>query len=202
MAYSLIMSARSPFARRARIALMRLGIRFEKEVVDVFKPTESFLAANPLGLVPVLKTPAGIYLPDSASILEYLDETHGNIWPKEPRLRLRVRLASTLAEGIMTATVNHFLETQRTTPSSEWLAEHREALERTLANLAAQASDSDLWGSSEGPTQGAIDLAIALQYLDLRLPDFNWRIRAPSLVPTVEALWKRPEFKETAPPPA
>src|SRR4051794_13519408 len=109
--YQLFYSLRSPFARRVRIALQRLGLAFEAVEENVFEPSPRLLEANPLATVPVLviagKTPEEtVRVPDSATILEYLHEScGGRIWPADLALRTRVRAASTLAEGLMSECV-------------------------------------------------------------------------------------------------
>lgn len=206
--YRLFYSHRSPFARRVRLALARLGLPYETVILNVFEPTEEFLRANPLGLVPVLEIDGKRNLPDSATILEYLHETHGSarpgaIWPADLALRLDVREASTWAEGLMTAIVAHFLETQRKEPAPSELAEHRANLERTLSRITEQNLSKAPWMmQSQVPTQAGWDLAVALEYLDLRIPDLNWRTRFPALKPLLESCKKAPEFEQTAPPPA
>lgn len=53
---TLFFSARSPFARRVRIAIQRLGVSVTLREVDLFKilPPD-FVSVGPLGRVPVLK---------------------------------------------------------------------------------------------------------------------------------------------------
>src|SRR5258708_300635 len=98
----LFMSLRSPFARRVRLALARLDIEHEEEIVDVFNPPAHFLAANPLGLVPTLVGQGGFLVSDSSMILELVHSQTGRVlstgaaeWP--------VRQASVLCTGLMTS---------------------------------------------------------------------------------------------------
>jgi glutathione S-transferase len=190
--YRLLMTPRSPFARRVRLALARLGIPFEAVLTDVFKPSPEFLKTNPLGLVPVLIHPEAT-IPDSAAILEYLHAAHGGaIWPKDPLEAARVRAQATLAEGIMAATVSHYLERLRPSPHAPWLEEQEEIIRGTLAALAEQEL---------GETQAAWDLAVALEYLDLRIPSFDWRKAHPRLVDFLEKHRVSPDFAATQPPP-
>ena len=94
--YQLFLSQRSPFARRIRLALKRLGLPVEERVIDVFGDHPDLLRLNPLGMVPTLKTPEGNGLFDSSAILEYLDDLTGGIWPKDRVLRAHIRQTSTL----------------------------------------------------------------------------------------------------------
>lgn len=196
-AYEIMMSVRSPFARRARLALLRLGFAVRvRETLPLEAPTE-LLELNPLGLVPVVKIPTGEWLDDSAAILEHLNDISGKIWPKRLEDRIQARKLSTWCQGIMSQTVAHYLETQRkdTQPSSEWLADYRATIERTLSRLEAAS-----WNEALG--QPEYDLGVALEYLDLRMPDLSWRERFPGLIPWLERCLENAHFRQTTPPPA
>ncbi len=200
--YRLFMTLRSPFARRIRIAFKRLEIPVDMEEVDPFNPHDRFLDANPLGLVPVMITSSGESFPDSGMILEHLDETHGRkIWPEDPTLRLRVRHASTLAEGIMSATVNFFLETQRRHPSPEWAEDHTSSIHRTLRAIEKSDPQGTLWLNAGKPTQAGWDLGVALEYLDLRAPALSWRDKYKAVAPVLEICNKFDYFRQSTPPP-
>jgi len=203
----LLITLRSPFARRVRLAVRRIGLTCEERVEDVFKPTPFLFDANPLGLIPSLRIPSGVFISDSSMILEYLHESQGSeagpgrkIWPADPRNRPAVRRASVWAAGIMTATVQWYLESIR--PDEErsqvWLEEHRENIERTLKQ--AQAESLEPWMAAGQPTQAGWDLAVALDYLSLRMPVVEWRRIAPKLEPVLALCQSSPAFRETAPP--
>jgi len=67
--------ALSPFAARVRLAIYRKGLD-----IDIVTPPEggtrgdAYLALNPLGQVPALELDNGFVLPESATILEYLED--------------------------------------------------------------------------------------------------------------------------------
>lgn len=87
---------RSSAAYRLRIALNLKGLRPEREFVHLRKNeqrTNSYLALNSQGLVPVLVTDDGDVLTQSLAIIEYLDETHAQppLLPSDPAARARVR---------------------------------------------------------------------------------------------------------------
>ena len=52
------------------------------------------------------------------------------------------------------------------------------------------------------PDIGNIAVGCALGYIDLRMPDFDWRADAPRLTNWYEGFAKNPFMTETAPPPA
>lgn len=189
----LVISARSPFARRVRLALLRAGVPFELDVINVFEPPTWLFERNPLGLVPILRTPEGLELSDSATILEYVEERFpGTVWPRDPAQRLRVRQASTWIEGAMQAVVSRYLESLKNPADPAWLVEHQEAIERVLTTV-----DRALLRE---PNQAAWDLAVLLDYLDLRMPELAWAKRWPEFQGVLD--WARGQavFRETAPP--
>ncbi len=207
--YQLYYSIRSPFARRVRIAMGRLGLPFEAREVNVFEPPADLLAANPLALVPVLVVnekpgvPDGTFsVPDSSTILEYLHESQGErIWPKDLALRARVRAASTLATGLMTETVRWFLEQQRESPSADWGGEAIANIERTLAAIAATPLKSPPWKVSDLQlTQAGYDLIVALEYMRLRLKGVEWEAKYPELSRFVDQHRVRQDLAPTSPP--
>jgi glutathione S-transferase len=83
---------RCPFCARVRIALAEKGIAYDTVVIDLDDRPQWLYELNPAGKVPVLEN--GLVLPESAVIMEYLDEAH----PEQPLLpdgagaRARARL--------------------------------------------------------------------------------------------------------------
>jgi glutathione S-transferase len=188
-------SPRSPFARRVRVALKRLGIRYEERPINVLDPPAEFRADAPLGLVPVWVA-GPIKIADSNMILEHLEDHTWNIWPEDPPFRARVREASVLATGVMTAAVAHFLEREHANPDPSFLAEHESAIVAALFRLNS-FQESVFVGNEGGPTQAGIDFVIATEYLALRVPHLLTRIVLPSWAEKISML---PELAETRPP--
>lgn len=68
----------SPFASRVRLSIYRKGITN----IEIVPPpegglkTESFLGLNPMGRVPTLLLDSGHAIPESAAILEYLEDIY------------------------------------------------------------------------------------------------------------------------------
>jgi maleylpyruvate isomerase len=91
---------RSGTSHRVRIALNLKGIAYACEPISLPKrehKSEAFLAVNPQGLVPVLKTD-GAALIQSPAILEWLEEVypHPALLPSSPAGRQRVRAIAAL----------------------------------------------------------------------------------------------------------
>jgi glutathione S-transferase len=205
--YILYYSTRSPFARRVRILLQRLAITAEMREISVFDPPAEFYEANPLGLVPVLvfRDASGkpaLSLPDSSMILEYLNDTYGKVWPTDPAAKIQARAASALAVGIMTETVKWFLETQRPNLSQEALNESLENIERTLHAINKISWRGMPWKVSDFQlTQAGYDLAIALEYMQLRMGHLGWFAKFPELARFLDMHRSRQDLAPTAPPP-
>lgn len=197
----LYVSLRSPFARRIRLALHRLEISYEEKMVDVFQYNPELYSANPLGLVPTLLSDIGP-LSDSMNILEYLDETFGGIWPLERNERIKARQASIWAEGIMQSLVLYFQELKlHEVPSTRWLKDHTESMVDTLNHLSQ--SSADIWLSdrvgSKGLTQAGWDLCVALEYMDLRLPELDWQKKFPAFITLLQVARQDEYFRMTTP---
>lgn len=200
--YQLLLTPRSPFARRARLALVRAGVPFELKEVSVFDPVSPVLIEqSPLATVPVLILPSGEAVPDSAAILEYLHEEHGQkIWPASEMLRRQVRSASVWAEGIMAATVGYYLDSLKPLPPQEWMQDSWRIVERTFQRILAQGLEQLPWRHLCEPTQAGWDLAVAAEYAWMRLPGLE-AARDPQIVTLVEQCRKLPAFRESTPPP-
>lgn len=87
--------ALSPFAARVRLAIYRKGL-----AIDIVAPPDggtkgaAYLALNPMGQVPALELDNGFVLPESAAILEYLEDVfpERSLRPADPQALARARL--------------------------------------------------------------------------------------------------------------
>ena len=99
----------SPFARKARVAVLELGLGDAVELVRVDltlgKYNEAVAVHNPLGKVPTLVTDDGEILFDSHVICDYLDAFAGGhrLVPAAGRARWRILRLHALADGITEA---------------------------------------------------------------------------------------------------
>jgi glutathione S-transferase len=99
--------ALSPFAARVRLAIYRKGLA----QIDIVTPPQSgtkgaeFLSINPMGQVPTLELDDGRTIPESATILEYLEDVFPtpSLRPADPydlaRARLFLRLPDLHFQG-------------------------------------------------------------------------------------------------------
>jgi glutathione S-transferase len=196
--YHLFIGQRSPFARRIRLAMRRIGMEAKETFVDVFQEPAELNAANPTGMVPTLITPDFGPLGDSTNILEYLHEKTRAIWPKETHIRIAMRQASVLAVAVTQSSVLYFQETKmHEKPAPFWVEDHLKVIEATLATIAK--TRPDLWIEDSKLTQAGWDIVVALDYLSLRIPEVKWEIQYPFLVRLMTEARKNSFFVESTP---
>jgi glutathione S-transferase len=196
--YHLYVSQRSPFARRIRLCLRRLGLKVNESFVDAFQEPADLNAANPLGLLPTLITPNQESISDSSNILEYLEDQTGEVWPSDLSERLAVRQSAVLATGVMQSSILYFQETKmHDVPSEFWISEHLKVIEETLAHLARSPKENLIVGKVL--TQAGWDLVTALEYLTLRIPEIKWATKFPLFVELHEIALNDSFFAETTP---
>src|SRR5205823_2218755 len=82
-----------PYCARVRIVLAEKGLEYETVAIDLADRPDWLYEKNPIGKVPVLEEDA-LCLPESAVIMEYLDERYPEpaLMPTDPADRARVRL--------------------------------------------------------------------------------------------------------------
>jgi glutathione S-transferase len=201
-AMKLYIATPSPFARKARIALLEKGIPFEAVVENPWQPDTGMGRVNPLGKVPALVLDDGTVVHDSSVIVEYL-ETLGRpprLVPEDPRLRVAHRQVEAIADGVCDAVVLIVLERAREPGrrSADWIARQTRKVAAGIAELERLLDGRDAFTLS-GFGLAEIATGCALRYLDLRLPDQPWRPAAPGLARLFVALSARPAFAATAP---
>ena len=180
------MSPASPFARKARIAAALLGLEARIAIVlaDAGDPADSLRQQNPLGKIPTLIAEDGEAIFDSRVILEYLDGlAGGGLIPTDFTARMRALTLQALADGIADAALLQVYEQRMRQPterSAKWVDYQAGKVRRALAALEARPPEA---GAID---VGAIALACALGYLDLRFAG-EWRVGHPRLVGWLDA---------------
>ena len=194
-------SPASPFGRKVKIAAHVLGLmdRIEVIVADTLNPEDSLRTRNPLGKIPALTLDDGMTLYDSRVIVEYLDHLAGGgkIIPATGKERFEVLTLQALADGIMDAALLQVYETRfrdEDQRSSKWVEHQSGKVTRGL-----DALETHLPHLSPVPTIGAITVACALGYLDLRFGE-GWRTGRPRLTAWLEDFAARiPAYGATMP---
>ena len=204
----LLSATPSPFARKVRVALIEKGIPFETVADLPWNPAAAAPGINPLGKVPVLILDDGRTLYDSKVIAEYVDgmaapsvtSTGRSLIPQDFETRIAVRQTEALADGICDAVVLIVLERSRDEGlrSADWTARQHGKVGAGVRELARLLGDRT-WMVGDGFTLADIAVGCTLGYLDLRLPELDWRTPYPTLLALFERLSARMSFAETVP---
>ena len=194
----------SPFGRKVLVLLHETGqqqrVTLHPVTLSPTAPDATFNQANPLGKVPALQLADGSVIHDSRVILDYLDQQHvGNplIPPGGSARWRRLTLAST-ADGIMDAAVLIRYERGLRPAQKQWQAWMTAQSDKVLRALASLEQNAMAELASHFDI-AAISLACALAYLDLRLPDLDWRTPNPQLTAWYAEVGQRPSMLATRP---
>ena len=201
-------SPTSPYVRKVTASLIELGQadKVERITMNVWADTAApYREVNPLGKVPSLILEDGSVLFDSPVICAYLQaiapsDKQNILIPKEPQSEPQrvqeAQLWQAGADGIVDACVLRFLELKRDEAqrSPSWLARQETSIKTTCAWFARQPL------AAHGFSLGSLSLATALEYVDLRYGDYDWRQEQPALASWHRDFATRPSLRETAPP--
>ena len=201
-------SPTSPYVRKVTASLIELGQadKVERITMNVWADTAApYREVNPLGKVPSLVLEDGSVLFDSPVICAYLQaiapsDKQNILIPKEPQSEPQrvqeAQLWQAGADGIVDACVLRFLELKRDEAqrSPSWLARQETSIKTTCAWFARQPL------TAHGFSLGSLSLATALEYVDLRYGDYDWRQEQPALASWHQDFATRPSLRETAPP--
>ena len=199
----LIANPFSPYSRKVRIVLAEKRIDYDFVVANPGDAATRVPEFNPLGKIPVLVLDDDSTLFDSRVIVEYLDHASpvARLIPDDTRHRIQVRRWEALADGCTEAAVAIVVEKRRPAEkqSAEWIARQQGKVDRALKAMAAELG-AKAWCSGDLYNLSDIAVGCALGWLDLRLPDVNWRKLYPNLAKLFEKLSQRAPFKDTLPP--
>lgn len=190
----LICSLGSPFSRKVRVVLAEKNLEAELVLVDDYE-SPALLQANPIGQVPALVVDDATALFDSGVICAWLDATY-----PEPRLipdgvaQWPVRRLESAADSIMENIVKLRVEAMRA-------AERRSPayVERVMRKTRRALDALDAEGEGGGFDLGELSLICALDYIDFRTPELDWRAGRPNLAARWERLKDRPSLAATRP---
>ena len=192
----------SPYVRKVVVMLHETGLadRVAIETVDGWSEPDHLTADNPLSMVPTLVRDDGQSLYDSPVICDYLDHCHSGppMIPAEGERRWQVLREQALADGILDCAVAIFME-ERKRPTELrwdwWVDLKSRAILRALDRL-----ETDVGGLAGRVDLGAIAIASALGYLDLRGAAGEWRDGRPGLGAWFDEFAQRPSMVASAPP--
>jgi len=199
----LIGTPTSPYTRKARVVLAEKRIDYDFVVDPPFEASTGVAAYNPLGKVPVLVLDDGSTIFDSRVIVEYLDNASPvtKLLPEDTRHRIQTRRWEALADGCTDATVAIVMERRRpeALQYGDWIARQQGKIERAL-QLMSEDLGNRSWCCGDFFNLSDVAVGCCLGFLDLRLPEVDWRAVYPNLAKLAEKLLQRPSFKDTIPP--
>lgn len=199
----LIGSLTSPYVRKVRVVLVEKHIDYEMQVDIPWNEDSKVPEYNPLGKVPVLLLDDGTSLFDSRVIVEHLDNVTplGKLIPDDNRERTAVKRWEALGDGISDAAAAIVVEKKRPAKlqSKDWISRQHGKVEAGLTAAARELSEKN-WCSGDSYNLSDIALGCALGFLDLRLPEIDWRTAHPNLEKLYGKLMQRQSFKDTVPP--
>lgn len=196
----LLYSPTSPFVRKVMVVAHELGISNKIKNIEEnpWMEENRVHEHNPLGKVPVLIVDNQTIL-DSKLIVRYLLDMSDNASMLYPPSSIPEQMYfEALGDGICEACANRFLELNRRPPEKQmdyWLERFHLAIVRSLASLEKESASF-----TNSFTLGAIAIAVALDYIDLRYPQLNWRENHPTLADWNKQISTRHSMKETLPP--
>ena len=196
----LIIATPSPFARKIRVALREKNISCEEVTENPWNASSTLQDLNPLGQIPILVSDKEEVIYDSRVIFEYLEqlgEQH-HLLPSDPSDRIRARKTEAIADGICNAVVLIVLEYHRpkNLQSKDWIDRQQQKIRNGLIALNEELDKND-WAVRENMTIGDIAVACTLSYIDLRLPNFQWRENHSNLANFSMQMEKRDSFRDT-----
>lgn len=199
----LFYSPYSPFVRKVLVVAHELDLVDKIELLDSnvwpTRPDDSVIPHNALSQVPTLVLDDGSALADSRVICEYLnEEAKGALFPQQAPLRWQALTLQAQADGLLNAALLARYERVARAEQFQW----NDWVEAQLGkvNRVLNALEADHARKLEVFHIGAISVACALGYLDLRFSDLAWRDSAPTLAKWFESVSKRDSLQLTTPP--
>ena len=208
MRYTLINSRPSPYGRKVAIALLEKGLTFTVEYDEPWGDDSCTGRYSPLRQLPILVTPAGENVYDSAYILEWLEIVHPlpALLPAQTDERLEALKLKMLGERLMEVAQLLIFEKHRPDPGQPWVERQARKIEGGLAEVERLLDDRlprptdpiHLGHIALGSTCLVWEFAVA-QILSVEMPELRWRGRYPKLTALMEALAQRQSFTATEP---
>ncbi len=199
----LLGSPGSPYARKARIALIEKNVNCEFVADRPSNPGSQVPKYNPLGKVPVVVMDDGKGMMDSSVIVEYFDGigSGAKLIPAEFNARIAVKQWEALGDGIVDAIValTHDSRYSATCDANaDWYQKQLKKIQHGLAMAERDIGANEFcYGNAFG--LGDICIGMALGYLDRAFKQLDWRGTYPGLKRYADKLFARPSFASTVP---
>ena len=185
----------SPYVRKARLVLLEKNIAHEYVIDPPSEPGSLVARVNPLGRIPALILDDGFCVFDSSVIADYADTLNDSpiLIPRDDVLaRLRVKRWEALADGIMDSAIVVRNEVLRPADqqSAALLDLHNTAVSHALEYVSGLLGER-LWCEGDNITLADLALVSALNYLDLRQAERDWRTKHANLATWFDRISQR-----------
>jgi glutathione S-transferase len=198
MSLKLWYSTASPFVRKVMVFAHETGLADSLVLVtgDVWSANSPIIGDNPLGKVPALATPDGVF-PGSYLCCEYLDTLHPGprLIPAAPPERWPALQLHAFADGVIEATVASVVEQVRRPKEFQFQGN----LDRQLGKITGTLDKIAAMDLPQTANIASITLGCALGYLDFRMPQFAWRDGRTALALWYEIFAQRKSMQATLP---
>jgi glutathione S-transferase len=195
----------SPFVRKVVVTALLTktfdAIRLVPATLTPLTPSAEVQRVNPLGKIPALVLDDGTALYDSPVICEYLDSLGKGVRlvpPAGPE-RWNVLRLNALADGLLDAIFLYRLELMRPEEKryEPWISAQLIRVNNSLDALNEEAGKS-----LRQLSLGSVATGCALDWIDFRLPQFDWRKGRAQLASWHEKFSKEWFMEQTKPPAA
>ena len=172
-------SSRSPYVRKVMVCAHERGLAADidcvRSVVSLSQADPSVMRDNPLGKIPTLVLDDGQVLYDSAVICEYLDRRGQGprLFPLDGEARWAALRTHALGDGMLDTLILWRAELAKppARQTREWLATFALKIRNALDVIEA---DADRLMQAQFDI-GHVTIAVALEYVDFRFAQLEWR---------------------------
>ena len=144
----------SPFAARVRLSIYRKGLNVDLVVPEGGLKSDEYLALNPMGQIPLLVLDSGFAIPESATILEYLEDAFPtpSLRPTNAEDLARARLFSRLPDFHIRPSIFTLRGMRDPAKRDEAVVQTQlEAIDKGLSYLEHYLS-GDVWAVGDQPS--------------------------------------------------
>lgn len=194
----------SPYVRKVMVLLLETGLDAKVERLTgsttPMAANPTLAAMNPLGKLPALELDSGETLYDSRVICEYIDTVHGGgrFFPASGAARWTALRRQALGDGLLDAALLvRYEETARPAEKrwADWSNGQWGKVTRAIDVIEGEATN---FGSTFDI--GTVALVCALDYVDLRFPERDWRPARAKTAAWLKTISARPSLRQTVPP--
>ena len=199
----LVGSTTSPFSRKVRICFIEKEIPYSLLLEDGWNVNTKLHEINPLGKIPCLLLPNAHPIFDSSVIADYIDGMSeiNSLLPQSNLEKAQVKTFEALADGLLDAAIlvrRERMSRSTAEQSPAWIERQISKVQVSLMHLSDSIRTSEYLNLDKF-TLSDIAVGCALDWLDFRLPEINWRIDHPNLDIYFSNLTQRPSFLSTDP---